>query len=239
MTNTWGGQGSASSIMASFSLASNGTAGVTYDNAVDGGNNGGSTASLTYPYTVGSGGNRLLIVNLIGDNVADDISSVTYAGTAMTLIGKVQAPSNNNWQYLYSSSLNPGQRIQKQCCHHGAQFALSHLRGSILVQRKAVGPAGCVYDEHGTGHEYFCYYVPDNECQRIVGGAGALVLRASDCRIGRNSDTCRCSHWRSWNIRKQRITSVAAWERQHDNYLGRRAKHWRNYGVFCPRAVEF
>ena len=106
MTNTWGGQGSASSIMASFSLASNGTAGVTYDNAVDGGNNGGSTASLTYPYTVGSGANRLLIVNLIGDNVADDISSVAYAGTAMTLIGKVQAPSNNNWQYLYYL-LNP------------------------------------------------------------------------------------------------------------------------------------
>ena len=43
---------SASSIMASFSLASNGTAGVTYDNAADGGNNGASTASLTYPYTV-------------------------------------------------------------------------------------------------------------------------------------------------------------------------------------------
>ena len=105
MTNTWGGQGSASSIMASFSLASNGTAGITYDNSVDGGNNGGSTTSLTYSYTVGSGSNRLLVVNLIGDTSADDISSVTYAGTAMTLVGKVQAPSNN-WQYLYYL-LNP------------------------------------------------------------------------------------------------------------------------------------
>jgi hypothetical protein len=100
MTNTWGGQYSASSVMASFTLASNGSAGITYDNSKDGGNNSGSTTSLTYSYTVGSGPNRLLVVNLIGDTIADDISSVTYAGTAMTLIGKVRAPSNN-WQYLY------------------------------------------------------------------------------------------------------------------------------------------
>jgi len=86
--------------MASFSLASNGAAGITYDNSADGGNNGGSTTSLTYPYTVGSGSNRLLVVNLIGDTSTDDISSVTYAGVAMTLLGKVQGPANN-WQYLY------------------------------------------------------------------------------------------------------------------------------------------
>jgi hypothetical protein len=105
MTNTWGGQGAASSIMASFSLASNGTAGITYDNSADGGNNGGSTSSLTYSYTVGSGPNRLLVVNLIGDTSADDILSVTYAGTPMTLVGKVQSPSNDQ-QYLYYL-LNP------------------------------------------------------------------------------------------------------------------------------------
>lgn len=105
MTNTWGGQDSASSIMTSFLLASNGAAGITYDNSADGGNNGGSTSSLTYSYTVGAGPNRLLVVNLIGDTAADDISSVTYAGAAMTLIAKVQAPSND-WQYLYYL-LNP------------------------------------------------------------------------------------------------------------------------------------
>ena len=91
MTNMWGGQNTASSVMASFSLASNGTAGITYDNAADGGNNGGTTASLSYSYTVGSGANRLLVVNLIGDTSADDISSVTYGGTPMTLLKKLQA----------------------------------------------------------------------------------------------------------------------------------------------------
>jgi hypothetical protein len=105
ITNTWGGQEAASSIMASFTLAGNGAPGITFDNSADGGNNAGSTTSLTYPYTVGSGANRLLLVNLVGDGTADDIASVTYNGTAMTLIGKIQAPSNN-WQYLYYL-LNP------------------------------------------------------------------------------------------------------------------------------------
>ncbi len=105
MTNTWGAQAGASGVMASFSLASNGPAGITFDNSADGGNNGGSTASLTYSYTVGSGSNRLLVVNLVGDTSADDISSVTYNGAPMTLLKKLQAPSNN-WQYLYYL-LNP------------------------------------------------------------------------------------------------------------------------------------
>jgi hypothetical protein len=109
MTNTWNGLGAASSLMASFALASNGTPGITFDNSVDGGNNGGSTTSLTYPFTVGSGSNRLLVVNLIGD-VTDNISSVTYGTSPLTLLGKIQAPPSaagaNNWQYLYYL-LNP------------------------------------------------------------------------------------------------------------------------------------
>jgi hypothetical protein len=105
MRDTWGGEQPASSITASFLLASNGTAGVTFDNAADGGNNGGSTTSLSYAYTVGSSANRLLIVNLIGSASTDDISSVTYGGVQMTLLGKVQAPSNA-WQYIYYL-LNP------------------------------------------------------------------------------------------------------------------------------------
>ena len=105
MTNTWGGEQPASSITASFLLASNGTAGISFDNAADGGNNGGSTTSLSYAYTVGTGANRLLIVNLIGSTSVDDISSVTYAGSPMTLLGKLQAASNA-WQYVYYL-LNP------------------------------------------------------------------------------------------------------------------------------------
>ena len=138
MTNTWGGQDSASSIMASFSLASNGTAGITYDNSADGGNNGGSTTSLTYSYTVGSGSNRLLVVNLIGDTSADDISSVTYAGTPMTLVGKVQAPSNN-WQYLYYL-LNPSSGSHNIVVTAGSQHYLISQAASWYNVKQSAQP---------------------------------------------------------------------------------------------------
>jgi len=138
MKNTWGGQSSASSIMASFSLASNGTAGITYDNSADGGNNGGSTASLTYSYTVGSGPNRLLLVNLVGDTSADDISSVTYAGSAMTFIGKVRAPSNN-WQYLYYL-LNPSNGSHNIVVNAGSSHYLISQAASWYNVKQAAQP---------------------------------------------------------------------------------------------------
>ena len=71
-----------------------------FDNATDGGNNNGSTTSLSYSYTVGTNPNRLLLVNVAGDTSVDDISSVTYAGGAMSLITKVHTP-NDRWHYVY------------------------------------------------------------------------------------------------------------------------------------------
>lgn len=68
--------------------------------AADGGNNGNSTASLTYSYTTGAGSNRLLLTCITGDTAADDISSVTYNGVAMTQIAKVLPPANR-WSYFY------------------------------------------------------------------------------------------------------------------------------------------
>lgn len=57
--------------------------------AADLGNNGGSGATYTASYTVGSGSNRLLVVGVEGDLIAGDTSdpiSVTYAGVNMTFI---------------------------------------------------------------------------------------------------------------------------------------------------------
>ena len=49
-----------------------------FDNAADGENNGGSTTTLTYSFTVGTNSNRLLLVSIVGDTSVDDISSVNY-----------------------------------------------------------------------------------------------------------------------------------------------------------------
>ena len=67
----------ANGIYGPYSVASTVTIPAYLDNAADGGNNSGGTSSLTYAYTVGANANRLLIVNLVGDLTADDISSVT------------------------------------------------------------------------------------------------------------------------------------------------------------------
>ncbi|HEY1904131.1 MAG TPA: IPT/TIG domain-containing protein, partial [Terracidiphilus sp.] len=149
ITNTWGGQSAASSVMASFSLASGGTTGITYDNAADGGNNGGTTTSLTYSYTVGTGANRLLVVNLVGDTSADDISSVTYAGVAMTLLAKTQAPSNNR-QYLYYL-LNPASGANNLVVTAGSAHYLISQAASWYNVKQSAQPDAIVTSTSAAG----------------------------------------------------------------------------------------
>lgn len=74
---------------------------IAFDAATDGGNNSGITDSLTFSHTC-TGTDLVLWVGLSGDVSAgaDDISSVTYAGAALSLVGKVQGTSSR-WVYLY------------------------------------------------------------------------------------------------------------------------------------------
>ncbi len=78
---------------------------IAYATSADGGNNGGSGTSRTWSHTVSSGTDRYLFVGIVGDvsSGADDVSSVTYNGVAMTLIAKQLqgATSGNRWQYVY------------------------------------------------------------------------------------------------------------------------------------------
>src|SRR5262252_9483594 len=78
---------------------------IAFDTATNGGNNGGTTTSLTFNHTCAS--NATLLVGVIGDYVLstpDNITSVTYNGTAMTLVAKntVEGGSGSDfYQYLY------------------------------------------------------------------------------------------------------------------------------------------
>lgn len=62
-----------------------GAAGIAFDAATDGNYNGGS-GNLTFAHTVGSGDDRALVVGILGNNGADDITSVTYNGAALTFV---------------------------------------------------------------------------------------------------------------------------------------------------------
>ena len=86
---------------------------IALNTSADLGNNNGSMNPWTVSYTVGSGSRRLLVVVFLGNNItgADDITSVRYAGTAMTLAAKqvytgATYPTANRFLYFYYL-LNP------------------------------------------------------------------------------------------------------------------------------------
>jgi hypothetical protein len=58
-----------------------------------------TATSLTFSHTC-SGENRVLFVGVIGDTTTDTVTGVTYAGVAMTLVGKNKTTSNR-YNYLY------------------------------------------------------------------------------------------------------------------------------------------
>lgn len=74
---------------------------IAFDAATDGGNNGGTTTSLTFAHTC-TGADRLLVVCVVGDTVTDDVTGVTYNGVSMTLV-LTNAPGSifNRFLYLF------------------------------------------------------------------------------------------------------------------------------------------
>ncbi|MGA3295270.1 MAG: hypothetical protein ABSE45_14980 [Candidatus Acidiferrales bacterium] len=81
-------------------------AGISYasGSCKDGGNNGGSTNSLTFSFTTSSGANRELDVCLQGDTLAsghDDITGVTYNSVSMSLVAKMTNSNQDRYSYHY------------------------------------------------------------------------------------------------------------------------------------------
>ncbi len=74
---------------------------ISFVGSADLGNNSGGSLNLTTAYTVGSGSNRILFVGICGDQAQDDITSVTYNGTSMTLLAKVIPGGTGRIGYLY------------------------------------------------------------------------------------------------------------------------------------------
>ncbi len=75
---------------------------IAFDAATDGLNNGGS-GTLTFSHTA-TGSNLIGFVGLLGDVIggADDISSVTWGGVAMTLIRKITSGPGGRFSYVYA-----------------------------------------------------------------------------------------------------------------------------------------
>ena len=61
---------------------------------------GTAATSHTFSFTVGSNANRAVCL-FVHVFAADDITGITYAGTSMTQINKVQQAATGDWGYIY------------------------------------------------------------------------------------------------------------------------------------------
>jgi len=122
---------------------------IAFNAAADLGNVNPGT-SLTQIYTVGSGTNRLLIVNVIGDVLSgtDDCSGggngVTYNGTAMTLRQKNTTLGNSDNRFLYLFELlapSSGSNNVVVTCGSSHFIAAEAADYSGVVADDAVGQA--------------------------------------------------------------------------------------------------
>lgn len=97
---------------------------ITFDNAADLGNNGGTTNSYTAAYTVGVGTNRILFVGIVGDASPaghDDITTVTYGGVALTFLAKqagVATLNRNTYLYFMVNPASGSNNVVVSCTNN-------------------------------------------------------------------------------------------------------------------------
>ncbi len=101
---------------------------IAFDAATDGGSSTGT--SKTYSHTC-TGSNLILFVGVIGDVTNDNVTGVTYAGTAMTKVNGVLIPGNRYMTLWYLS--NPST---------GANNVVVSASSSILIGSGAVSYTG-------------------------------------------------------------------------------------------------
>ena len=65
-----------------------------------------TSTTLTFAFTNTAGDG--LIVGVTGDTVADDVTGVTWGGVAMTLVDKIQVPSNRYIYLFYKTNAATG-----------------------------------------------------------------------------------------------------------------------------------
>lgn len=84
-------------------LCGNSFAAISFGSTVDGGDNGGSTNSLSYSFNNVAG--DILFVGIVGDSpfgsAKDDITSVTYNSAPMTLVQKSVTGGVDRFSYVY------------------------------------------------------------------------------------------------------------------------------------------
>jgi hypothetical protein len=123
--------------------------------AASGGQTAGAT-SVTYSHTCSSGVNRALFVGVFSDDSGDNLTGITYAGVAMTLIDKQDHTDGSfpGYTYLYYLS-NPAS---------GANNVVVSYSGSHVIRSSSASYTGV------------SLAIPDNKTKGSASGANALTL---------------------------------------------------------------
>ena len=120
---------------------------IAFNSAVDGGNNGGANASLTFAFNNVAG--DIMFIGILGDlqTGADDILTVTYNSVTCSFVAKrisLQYPTSRNL-YLYvlpaPATGNHNVVITFNTTHYVCWYSC------VLFRRIEYWPAGCF--EHG------------------------------------------------------------------------------------------
>lgn len=117
---------------------SSAAASIAFVNSADLGNNGGSGATLTASYTVGSGTNRalFLIVGGISGGGAGNVTGCTYNGVTMTLDASDGAGGATRWIYVFRL-LNPTSGAHNVVCTASSDFILALAADYTGVKQSA------------------------------------------------------------------------------------------------------
>lgn len=97
-------------LLMMLGCAERGFASIAFDNAVDGGDNGGITNSLTFNSASVSGSNRVGFVGCLGDNITagvDDLTGITWNAVSGSLVAKYTTPDialdRNTYLYFFNA----------------------------------------------------------------------------------------------------------------------------------------
>ena len=143
---------------------------IAFDAATNGGSTGSGT-SHTFAHTTGVGSNRLLVVQVTGDNNPGDvITGVTYNSVSMTLVTKNLTAGRAQYMFYL---LNPDSGANNVVISASATIYISSMAASYTgVGQSGQPDASNTCSESGSTLTCTVTTVADNSWTVLVGGNG-------------------------------------------------------------------
>lgn len=149
---------------------------IAFDAATNGGTGGGATHTFAHTCT---GTDRMLFVGVGLGSIGDVITGVTYAGTAMTLVDKLNADGAGTWIYLFAL-MAPASGANNVVVSQSASLTIYGMASSYTGVSQTGQPSGSIGKPTGTGTTLAgsTTTVGDNSWSVLMGEAFAGTISA-------------------------------------------------------------